>query len=40
MQEAHEQPTDQAAFFWTFLDQIILIIERGQLRARALTNNE
>lgn len=40
MQEAHEQPTDQAAFFWTFLDQATLIIERAQLRARALPNGE
>jgi len=40
MQEAQEQPTDQAAFFWTFLDQAILIIERAQLRARALPNGE
>ena len=40
MQEAHEQPTDQAAFFWTFLDQAILVIERAQLRARALPNSE
>jgi K+-sensing histidine kinase KdpD len=40
MQEAQEQPTDQTAFFWTFLDQAILIIERAQLRARALPNGD
>ena len=40
MQEAHEQPTDQAAFFWTFLDQAVLVIERGRLRARVVSNNE
>jgi two-component system sensor histidine kinase KdpD len=39
MQEAQEQPTDQATFFWTFLDQAILIIERAHLRAHALSNN-
>jgi K+-sensing histidine kinase KdpD len=40
MQEAQEHPTDQAAFFWTFLDQAILIIERARLRARVISNNE
>jgi K+-sensing histidine kinase KdpD len=40
MQEAQEQPTDQGAFFWTFLDQAILVIERARLRARVITNNE
>jgi K+-sensing histidine kinase KdpD len=40
MQEAHEQPTDQAAFFLTFLDQAVLVIERGRLRARAMPNKE
>jgi K+-sensing histidine kinase KdpD len=39
MQDAQEQPTDQAAFFWTFLDQAILIIERANLRAHTLSNN-
>jgi K+-sensing histidine kinase KdpD len=39
MQDAQERPTDQATFFWTFLDQAILIIERANLRARALSNN-
>lgn len=28
------QPTDQATFFWTFLDECIMKIERAQLRAR------
>ena len=40
MQQALERPTDQAAFFWTFLDQATLVIERAQLRARAVANNE
>jgi len=40
MQEEQEQPGDQATFFWTFLDQAILIIERARLRARAISNNE
>ena len=40
MQEELERPTDQATFFWTFLDQAILIIERARLRARAGSNNE
>ncbi len=39
MQEAEEQPIDQAAFFWTFLDQAIMVIERGRLRARVESNN-
>jgi two-component system sensor histidine kinase KdpD len=33
-----EQPDDGATFFWTFLDQAILIIERAGLRARAISN--
>ena len=40
MQEAQEQPTDQAAFFWTFLDQAVLVIERARLRARVISTNE
>ena len=40
LQEAHERPTDQAAFFWTFLDQAVLVIERGRLRAHVISNNE
>jgi len=40
MQEELEQPTDQATFFWTFLDQAILVIERARLRARTITDNE
>ena len=40
MQEAQEQPSDQAAFFWTFLDQAILVIERARLRARVISNDE
>ena len=40
MQEAQERPNDQITFFWTFLDQAILIIEQARLRARATSNNE
>lgn len=40
MQEEQEQPTDQSAFFWAFLDQTILIIERARLRAHEISNNE
>ncbi len=40
MREELEQPNEQAAFFWTFLDQAIVNIERARLRARALSNNE
>jgi K+-sensing histidine kinase KdpD len=36
MQKEQEQPADQVTFFWTFLDQTILIIERARLRARVL----
>jgi K+-sensing histidine kinase KdpD len=40
MQEELEQPTDQATFFWTFLDQAVLVIERARLRARTISTNE
>ncbi len=40
MQEELEQPTDQAIFFWTFLDQIVRVIEQARLRSRSLSNNE
>jgi K+-sensing histidine kinase KdpD len=40
LQEEQEYPTDQATFFWTFLDQAILVIEQARLRARAKSNNE
>lgn len=39
MQEELEWPTDQATFFWTFLDQAILTIERARLRARVSSSN-
>lgn len=38
--EAQAQPTDQAAFFWTFLDEATMKIERASLRARGRANNE
>ena len=34
MLEEQEQPNDQAMFFWTFLDEVVMIIERASLRAR------
>ena len=40
MQQELEQPTDQAIFFWTFLDEAIRVIEQARLRARAVSNNE
>jgi K+-sensing histidine kinase KdpD len=40
MQEELEQPSDQAIFFWTFLDQAIRVIEQARLRARTISNNE
>ncbi len=39
-QEEQEQLSDEATFFWTFLDQAILIIERARLHARAVSTNE
>jgi K+-sensing histidine kinase KdpD len=40
MLEELDQPDHQAAFFWTFLDQMIMIIERARLRARAVSTDE
>nr|HET6904567.1 hypothetical protein [Ktedonobacteraceae bacterium] len=40
MLEEQEQPNDQAMFFWTFLDEVVMIIERAGLRARYVANNE
>ncbi len=40
MLEEQAQPGEQAAFFWIFLDQIILVIEQARLRARAISTNE
>ena len=40
MQEEEEEPGEQATFFWTFLDQAIMVIERARLRARARSTNE
>jgi two-component system sensor histidine kinase KdpD len=40
MQDELEQPTDQALFFWTFLDQAVRVIEQAQLRARTVSNND
>ncbi len=35
MGEAQGWPTDRTIFFWTFLDEAILVIERAQLRSQA-----
>ena len=40
MQEELDQPTDQAIFFWTFLDQAIRVIEQARLRSRTISNDE
>nr|MDQ2717579.1 hypothetical protein [Chloroflexota bacterium] len=40
MQEEQEHPTDQSTFFWTFLDQVTLVIEQAHLRARVIASNE
>ena len=34
--EAQERPSDQTIFFWTFLDQAVLVIERAHLRSQAI----
>jgi K+-sensing histidine kinase KdpD len=41
MLEEQEQPDEQSAiFFWTFLDEAIMVIERARLRARGRATNE
>ncbi len=40
MLEEQEQPTEQAMFFWTFLNEVVLVIERANLRAQYIANNE
>jgi hypothetical protein len=40
MQEELEKPTDQAIFFWTFLDLAVRVIEQAQLRARTTSSND
>jgi two-component system sensor histidine kinase KdpD len=40
MLEEVEQPDEQAAFFWTFLDLAIMKIERAHLRAGAASSND
>jgi K+-sensing histidine kinase KdpD len=40
MLEEQEQAGDQSTFFWTFLDQAIMVIERARLRDGKLANNE
>ncbi len=38
MLEGVDQPNNEAAFFWTFLDLAVMKIERAQLLARAVAN--
>ena len=38
--EELERPSDRSIFFWTFLDQAVLVIERAKLRSLALSHNE
>jgi K+-sensing histidine kinase KdpD len=40
MEEEQERPTDQSTFFWTFLDQAIMIIERARLRDDSMPKGE
>jgi K+-sensing histidine kinase KdpD len=40
MQEEQQHPSDQSTFFWTFLDQAILVIEQERLRTRRVSNHE
>jgi K+-sensing histidine kinase KdpD len=41
MLEEQQQPDDQSAiFFWTFLDEAVMSLERARLRARGGANNE
>jgi K+-sensing histidine kinase KdpD len=40
MLEEQEQPSDQSTFFWTFLDQTILVLQQARLRKRTISNNE
>jgi K+-sensing histidine kinase KdpD len=41
MQKEQERPDDQSAiFFWTFLDEAVMVIERASLRTQGLSNNE
>ena len=40
MQEEQEQPSDQSTFFWTFLDQAILVLEQARLRTDIISNDE
>jgi len=38
MQEVQEQPTEQAIFFWTFVDEAVLKIEHARLRSEAASS--
>jgi two-component system sensor histidine kinase KdpD len=40
MQEAQEQPTEQAIFFWTFVDEAVIKIEHARLRGEAASRKE
>jgi K+-sensing histidine kinase KdpD len=40
MQETQDQPTDQAIFFWTFVDEAVIKIEHARLRGEAASGKE
>jgi two-component system sensor histidine kinase KdpD len=40
MQETQEQPTEQAIFFWTFLDEAVIKIEHARLRGETASSKE
>lgn len=40
MQETQDQPTDQAIFFWTFVDEAVIKIEHARLRGEAASSKE
>lgn len=40
LQETQEQPTEQAIFFWTFVDEAVIKIEHARLRGEAASSKE
>lgn len=40
LQETQEQPTEQAIFFWTFVDEAVIKIEHARLRGEAAPSRE
>ncbi len=35
-EDTHQRPTERTAFFWTFLDQVVALVERARLRQENL----